>query len=206
MPDARFAAARADQRARLIKLIHVGRRELGMADDTYRQVVATHAEGKTSTGDCSALELERVLAHLKKVGFKVRKPAQARPTESRPLATGPEAQKARAVWLLLHRLGAVRNPSEAALAAYVRRQIGVDDLAWAGPRLYEVIEALKKWAARLLPAALTGRLAHLQAVGKVAADEDLPGLLLREAPHRRPDTFDALVEVWDCLDRIEDRQ
>ena len=74
-------------RTHLIRLIHVARRDLDMADDTYRTLVAQLAAGKTSSADCTIPELERIIDHLKKAGFKVRKPKAVKPTETRALAT-----------------------------------------------------------------------------------------------------------------------
>lgn len=155
MTSAAFASARAAQRARLIRLIHVARRDLHMEDDAYRAIVADKAGGKTSSADCSVVELDKILAHLKAAGFKVRKPKAVKPVEQRRLDTSGEASKVRALWLLLHELGAVRNPSEAALAGYVRRMAGIDDLHWAdGNAILTLIESLKKWAMRFLPQAV----------------------------------------------------
>lgn len=203
MANARFAGARADQRTRLIKLIHVGRRELKLDEDSYRGIVAKHARGKTSASDCTVLELERIMAHLKAAGFKVTKPAGVKPDEARRLDTSGEASKARAVWLLLYQIGAVRNPAESALAAYARRQIGVDDLRWAGPRIGELIEALKAWVARVLPEALSVRLARMQQAGLVTADLDVSGLLMQAAPNLGPATFDALRAAWEYLNTLD---
>ncbi len=159
MVSAPLIAARAAQRAKLIRLIHVARRDLGMADDTYRNLVAQYTNGKTSSADCTAPELNRIIDHLKKAGFKVRKPKAAKPAERRPLATDPESTKLRAVWLLLHEIGATRSNSEAALAAYVKRMTGVDDLHFTrGADKYHAIEGLKAWAARELPTAINARI------------------------------------------------
>lgn len=164
MKNAAFASARAAQRARLIRLIHVGCGDLRMDEATYRAIVADKAGGKISSADCSVAELEKILAHLKAAGFKVRKPAAVKPAEHRRLDTSAEASKVRALWLLLHELGAVRNPSEAALAGYVRRMAGIDDLHWAdGKAILTLIESLKKWAMRFLPQAVR------ELVQKVAA-------------------------------------
>ena len=108
-------------RQRLIRLIHVAKRDLSMDDDTYRAILQRIGK-KASSADLTIPELEKVLEHLKRSGFKVRsksksapKPAQAKP--SRPLAQDLESKKIRALWLFLHELGAVKNPSEEALAA-----------------------------------------------------------------------------------------
>lgn len=191
------------ERNRLIRLIHVGRRELRMADETYRDIVARHAHGKTSSADCTVPELERIVTHLKQAGFKVRKPASKRPAETRPLVTEPEARKLRALWLLMHRIGAVRDPSERALAAYARRTVGVDDLRWAGPNMYKLIEGLKAWAARHLPDAIRLRIAAHKTAGRIPSRIGLGAILNHVAPTLTPETFDALHRAWEWLDEFE---
>lgn len=147
----------AANRARLIKLIHVAKRKLQMADEAYRAALQ-RAGGADSTKDMTSAALQRVVDHMKACGFKVRRGV---PSPGRRVSTKPDARKVRALWLFLHELGAVRDPSEAALTAYVKRIAKVDDLAWAGGEAsHDLIETLKKWAMRYLP----------QAVAKLRAD------------------------------------
>jgi phage gp16-like protein len=97
----------------------------------------------------SVPELEKVLHRLKRAGFKVRskKPAAK---SSRPLADDPQSKKIRSLWLSLHEAGAVKNPSEAALAAYVKRITGIDALQWINnEQAALVIETLKQWKRRI---------------------------------------------------------
>lgn len=188
-------------RARLIRLIHVARRDLEMAEDTYRAIVAQYADGKTSAADCDPQQLETILAHLKRAGFKI-KPTKSKPNE-RPLDMADESRKVRALWLLLHRLGAVHDPSEKALSSYVRRQAGVDDLRWAGRKMYPLIEGLKAWAKRVFPAQLQARLNALQAAGIIDPRNTLLGLYAVAAPNRDPKTFDAMWFAWEYLDDQE---
>lgn len=199
------AAARAATRARLIKLIHVARRDIHMADDTYRTLVAQLADGKTSSADCTIPELERIIEHLKKAGFKVRKPKAAKPAESRALATDAESRKLRAVWLLLHEIGATHSNTEAALAAYVKRMTGVDDLQFARrPNdKYRAIEGLKAWAARELPAAIATRITRMQSAGLLP--EGLAHIHIHAvvAPTLNARTFDALYYAWQWLEARE---
>lgn len=61
---------------------------------------------------------------MKKSGFKVRPQARAARYPHSP----PTARCA--PWRAVHELGVVRDPSEAALARYVRRIGGTDDLRW----------------------------------------------------------------------------
>jgi hypothetical protein len=75
--------------------------------------------------------------------------AQARaPGRAKP-ADHPAARKARALWISLGLLGAVRDPSDKALEAFARRQVGCDRLQWANQQLvYKLVEALKAMAER----------------------------------------------------------
>ena len=135
------------RRATLIKLIHVAKRELRMDEPTYRTLLLSAGKHE-SLSSMGVPAMEAVLERMKRDGFKVRPKAS-----SRPVAVNPGASKARALWLFLHALGEVRDPSEKALAAYVARIAKVDDVRWArGARIDAVIETLKKWAMRVLPA------------------------------------------------------
>lgn len=143
-----------------IKLVHVAKRELGLDEPTYRAILFAQG-GNESLSAMSLDGMNKVIDYFKAQGFKLRKAAG-----DRKQATGPDAKKVRALWLFLHELGAVRDPSEAALTAYVQRIAGVDDVQWmrgtrkvpSNPakrhqdRAELVIETLKKWAMRFLPA------------------------------------------------------
>lgn len=135
-----------DDRSRLIKLIHVARRELQMDDDSYRMMLATLPvlKGKTSAKDCTVGQLNAILEQLKVRGFKVRKT-----TKTRPLATDAQSRRIRSLWLELHEKGAVRDSSEHALAAYVMRICKMEALQWlSSHQASAVIETLKKWLQR----------------------------------------------------------
>ena len=143
-----------------IKLVHVAKRELGLDEPTYRAILFAQG-GNESLSAMSLDGMNKVIDYFKAQGFKLRKAAG-----DRKQATGPDAKKVRALWLFLHELGAVRDPSEAALTAYVQRIAGVDDVQWMRgtrkvpsnqakryqDRAELVIETLKKWAMRFLPA------------------------------------------------------
>lgn len=142
------AAPSNPNRLRLIKLIHVARRELCMDDDTYRLLLAgmTGLDGATSTADLSVPNLLRVLEQLKLRGFKVR-PNNG---PKRPLADDVQSKKIRSLWLTLHELGAVRDPSEAALAKFVLGMTRVSALQWlTTAQASRVIENLKQWLLRV---------------------------------------------------------
>jgi Mu-like prophage protein gp16 len=147
------------RRKRLIKLIHVARRELGMQDEDYRAMLAAMPAlgGKTSSADLGIKGLEIVMRALKARGFKVRSNALKGPNTSRKLADDDQSRLIRSLWIQLSEAGAVRNSSEAALSAYVRRVTGVDDLAWLNSRqASSIIEQLKSWLDRSITTPVNG--------------------------------------------------
>lgn len=140
----------ATYRNRLIKLIQVARRDLNLDEPNYRAILFAQG-GNESLAAMPIDGMQKVLDYLKAQGFKVRSTKT-----DRKQATGKDASKVRALWLFLHELGAVHDPSEAALTAYVKRIAKVDDVQWmrSGRRVEMVIESLKKWAMRYLPTAV----------------------------------------------------
>lgn len=187
----------------LMAKIHIAKKQLGLDDDTYRAILARHGEGKTSSRDLTIAQMDAVLREFTGKGWSP-KPPKSKGAAKRKLATGPEVEKIRALWLWMHQLGIVRDPSESALAAYARRMAGIDDLHWAdGGRCYRLIETLKKWAQRELPAHLATRLQQMQQAGLIDPRNTLAGLLERCAGHtRRTDTFDVLQAAWFYLDQL----
>jgi phage gp16-like protein len=209
---------RTDPRARLIRLIHVAKRDLAMEDDAYR-LLLTRCAGKNSTSAMGVMELEKVLHHMKHAGFRVRiKESAGASRLSRPLsgaarANPGEAAKIRALWLFMHhQLRLVRDPSEAALASYVKRITGVEALQWLdGRQAYRVIESLKKWAERVFLECLVGRASRLVDRFRMSRpDADL----IREVRDRlerayesvgrngKPGAYDACLAAWESLDEL----
>lgn len=135
-------------RLRYIKLIHVARRELRMDDDTYRLMLSgmVGLEGATSSADLSVPNLQRVLEQLKQRGFKPR----PNKVGTRPRANDEQSRKIRSLWLELHDLGEVRDPSEEALANFVKIMTKVSALQWLNvAQASRVIENLKQWQRRV---------------------------------------------------------
>ncbi len=147
-----MASPSSDPRTRLIRLIHVARRQLGMQEDDYRQFLANipALEGATSVADLTIPKLDMVLDRLKAKGFKVvpkTKSPQKKPP--RKLADDPQSRLIRHLWLSLHTAGKVRDPSEQALAKYAARLTKVEQLQWLdGKQAAVVIESLKDWLER----------------------------------------------------------
>ncbi len=133
-------------RVGLIGKIHVAKKQLGLDDDAYRDILRG-ATGKQSCSTMNEGELENTLSAFKKLGFKPDK--GARRAGARRLADSPHAKKIRAMWLELHEKGAVRDPSEKALATYVMRMVKVSDLHWINSiQASVIINALRAWIDR----------------------------------------------------------
>jgi len=128
---------------RLKRLIQVAKKQLDMDDDSYREMLKSVTK-KSSTRDMLAWELENVVSRMVKLGFRVRN----KPND-RIQAQDRQSKKIRSLWLELNQAGLVRDPSETALAAYVKRQTQVEALQWLNNKQAStVIEALKKWLGR----------------------------------------------------------
>ena len=193
------------ERLRLIRLLHVAKRDLRMSDDDYRAVLTRASEGAHSSAkDMDVVALEKAISHLKRCGFKVRTKGKSKPSipkPSRPLAGDPESRKIRALWLMLHELGAVNNPSEAALAAYVKRVARVDALQWIdGKQALALIESLKKWALRFLPDAVNKL--SLQARELTLSDIKVAQLNERINTAFNRGTFDPMQRAWEALNEV----
>ncbi|MFZ5659159.1 MAG: gp16 family protein [Pseudomonadota bacterium] len=135
-----------DSRKADLAKIHLAIKELGWDDDTYRTVLWTIARVR-SAADLDAKGRHKLISHLKSKGWR---PKPSRGTTKRKLADDGQSKKIRALWLHLHSIGGVRNPSEAALGAFVKRMTGTDALQWLSTeKAGKVIEELKKWVARV---------------------------------------------------------
>lgn len=145
------AAPRLDgtkERSRLIKLIHVGRREIGMADDAWRSYLESTFKVQSST-QLHVGHLEQALAHLKRKGFKpAARAAAARPAEERPggewdfiwRAAEEKRPLLRKIFALCRELGGGRTYAE----GVAKRQCGSERRLemMSYDELYKVAQAL----------------------------------------------------------------
>lgn len=134
-----------EQRRRELAAIHAAATKLGMdtADKSpssdYRTMLHAQA-GVTSAAQLDARGRKRVLRYL----LTLQGPAAA-PHADEP----PQARKIRALWHALGKAGALKDPSPAGLAAFVRGRFAVDALRWlTALQAAQLIEALKDWLAR----------------------------------------------------------
>lgn len=143
------SAESPDVRRRELAMIHIAKQQLGMEEDSYRAILWTIARVE-SAADLDWAGRKQLLDHMKKCGFKPTPPKAK--GKDRPLATSPQAQMVRGMWLELHAAGIVKDPSEQALTKWVKRMTGVDSLSWLKPaQMNLVIESLKKWNDRPRP-------------------------------------------------------
>lgn len=112
-------------------------------DDDWRDWLAQIA-GKRSLRAMAEGELKAVVRALHDAG------APRRPTGRRArFADTPQMKMIRGLWLELADLGAVRDRTEAAIGAFVKRQTGQDVGRLGTAEADRVIEALKGWLARV---------------------------------------------------------
>jgi phage gp16-like protein len=182
------------QRTRELAQIHVAIKQLGMNKDDH-QALLQNVCGVSSAGDLDDAGRARYIAHLKKLGFEPRR------SGDRAQADDARSRKIRALWLMLHGLGAVRNPAENALSAYVQRTVRVSALQWLNARQTEtVIESLKKWAMPHLPDAvseLEQRLAQALRDGLPQSEAVIAAERALTRSHRYP-SYDPMADAWEA--------
>lgn len=129
--------------------IEVAKKQLGLDDDTYRDIVAAKFPGKTSRKQLGNAQLVDLIEHFKSLGFKQTKKRPPARAGTRKLADGEMQAKMRALWITLYHLGVVRDPAENALANFAYRMTHVAALQWLdSEQATKVIEGLKDWAVR----------------------------------------------------------
>jgi len=132
-------------RRALLAKVHLAKKDLALTDDSYRDRLQ-QVTGHRSAADCSEPQLVAVIEAFKALGWKDK---PARRVGARPLADSPQARKARAQWLSLWNLGVIDDAGERALAAFVTRQTGREDLRFCdATQLNKVVDGLKAMLAR----------------------------------------------------------
>jgi phage gp16-like protein len=125
--------------------IHIAKKSLGWDDETYRDILWTVCRVKSSA-DLDFTGRKRFLDHLRQCGFV--NPARPRKAAVAGQLT-PVQRKMFSLWQQLADAGKVTERRMSALAAYAKRQTGVDRLEWLNGRQEDlVIESLKRWLAR----------------------------------------------------------
>jgi phage gp16-like protein len=123
--------------------IHIAKKQLGLANEDFRAVCA-RLTGKESTRAMTEPERVQLVAHFESQGFKPTFKGARRPLEGR------FAKVLQAFWISAWNLGIVRNKSDEALIAFVKRQTHIDHVRFVHDpaESAKVIEALKSMMTR----------------------------------------------------------
>lgn len=128
-----------------IAMIKIAQNQLNIDDETYRAIL-NRLTGKTSCKYMNFLELNRVLDEMIKKGFvvKPKNPTHSTPIKTAKYITSDERDKVLSLWIALADIGAVRNRSDQALAAYCKK-LTVKAHWHFSDDYIPVIEGLKGW-------------------------------------------------------------
>lgn len=134
-----------NKKTKLIQLIHIGKSQLKLEDDIYRDILES-CTGKISSKQMTIAQLESVLDRMKQLGFQVESKAK---TGVKNLADDAQSKLIRHLWLQLHNAGQVRNSSEKALAKFVENKVGVSALQFLSTNNADmIITHLRQWCKR----------------------------------------------------------
>ena len=141
------ARKQGGDRKKLLAKVHIAKKDLSLDDATYRDVLSSVA-GKESAADCTDAELIAVIEHFKSRGFVARRTCGKRRASSD--AERRYLPKLRALWLSGYNLGVVNDPSDEAMAKFVKRQTGLDHVRFLhnSADAIRAIEGLKAWLSR----------------------------------------------------------
>ena len=139
----------ADQRKRLLALIHIAKKDSRMSDGDYRTFLKS-VTGLDSSKDMDAAQLQAVVDGFRQMGWKVGTcqsiKGKLSPKTRAQKGRKSMASKIRALWIECFKAGVVTNRYEEGLNAYVQRMTGIDRVDWIRRPSdgRTVIEALKK--------------------------------------------------------------
>lgn len=138
----------AERRKADLAMIHIAKKEAGLDDQAYRDMLQAVA-GVTSSAKLDFEGRHRVIQWFRARGWA---PEQAapKPGRARKPEAGSLASKMLALWLELRRVGKVApDAGDVALDAFCKRMTGIECREWLTPRQANVvIEGLKQWLAR----------------------------------------------------------
>ena len=199
----------------LLKIVQVGRRELGLDEEDYRALLESVTGARSAKG-LSAAKLEAVITAMKGLGFKIKGGAQVNGRRSPPSSAkvqAPEVRKLRAIWITMSNDGLLKDGSEEALGSFIRRMtananggVGVNRAEWlTSAQAERVLEALKKWHIRLMTAAIIER-GDIVPASRGHQIDAMPGYdLIREA-YENPGWRPAQIMVIDGSKTISELQ
>lgn len=143
------------ERNRLIKLIHIGKRDLKLDDDAYRALLEG-VTGQRSCSDLDEVQLDAVVKRMRELGFVVKAaPKGKRSKKLSPQTRGKrpvdktQIDLIRALWINCYQVGLVRNRYEAGLNGFVKKLTKIERVDWirdaaTATRVIETLKAMLK--------------------------------------------------------------
>ena len=99
-----------------------------------------------SSKQLTVWQLADLYKHFRNLGWRVKR---SQTSKLSPKYDDAQHRKIVAMWITLHKAGVIRNGSDRALQAYVKRVVKIDNLKWCdGSDCYTLIESLKSWGLR----------------------------------------------------------
>ncbi|HEH9663703.1 TPA: regulatory protein GemA [Pasteurella multocida] len=158
------------EKSRLIQLIKIGQKQLGMDDFSYRAMLQ-RLTNKTSSTKCTVVELHKVIHELKQKGAKITYFAKKRknPTAYSPATDSQNVRseivhKIRAIWINMGKDGLLKDPSEKGLNHFMHSIINKNRpilvLNVQSLNQYDasrLLEILKKWHKRVMVERIEGK-------------------------------------------------
>lgn len=134
----------ASQRRAQLAKIHIGKKDLGLDDDTYRDVLES-VTGRRSAGDLNYQQLNAVIDAFKSKGWNPVKRKRGG-KRYRKTHNDAEVRMVYALWTAMREEKIVKAQTP---DGFVKRMTGVENTEWLKPEdARVVIEALKKMRAR----------------------------------------------------------
>ena len=126
--------------------IHIAKKQLGLDEDAYRDLMATVCGGVRSAGELDTAGRQRFRAHLESClrgsGIQPARPARKQ--------LPPDERKVWALWMQLADAGQVQERTMKAIDSWVRQQLQVDALRFLNEQQMQLaIERLKQWLRRV---------------------------------------------------------
>lgn len=125
--------------------IHIAKKELGLTDEVYRDILKARFR-KDSAAKLTPGQAFSLINHFQKLGWK---PSRQQILPGISIPQDGQSKKILALWISLSEKKIVRDNSDRALMAFVKRQTGKDHLKWCSPEeKNRIIESLKDWDLR----------------------------------------------------------
>ncbi len=123
--------------------IHIAKKELGLDDDSYRDIMARICAGKTSAKELTIKEADAVIDEFKRLGWKPKRKGSFKKADD------PQVRLIYALWGLLKKKGAVQAQTPHAFCEVILDKQGyysASRVEWIKEResINHIVEVLKQ--------------------------------------------------------------